>query len=141
MTVAKSNIHCKFRASDPRDRTPRREHQNRSSDLQQRYAPWAELARKGIGVHCGECGCFSKTPYPVFTAWFKDVMHILKGHGIGYALWNFRGSFGILDSGRKDTEYEDWHGHQLARKLLAMLQTCIEWLHSQVWTSNYRLGM
>ncbi len=91
-------------------------------DLERLYAPWAELARKGIGVHCGECGCYSKTPYPVFTSWFKDVMDILKGHGIGYALWNFRGSFGILDSGRKDIEYEDWHGHKLDRQLLAMLQ-------------------
>jgi hypothetical protein len=49
-------------------------------------------------------------------------MEILKGHGIGYALWNFRGSFGILDSGRTDIEYEDWHGHKLDRRLLTMLQ-------------------
>ena len=43
------------------------------------------------------------------------MLEILTGHGIGYALWNFRGSFGLLDSGRKDVEYEDWHGHQLDR--------------------------
>jgi endoglucanase len=92
------------------------------ADLERLYQPWAELARKGVGVHCGECGCYNKTPYPVFLAWFRDVMDILKGHGIGYALWNFRGSFGILDSGRRDAEYEDWHGHQLDRKLLTMLQ-------------------
>lgn len=90
--------------------------------LEELYAPWAELARKGVGVHCGECGCYNKTPYAVFTAWFRDVMDILKGHGIGYSLWNFRGSFGILDSGRADIEYEDWHGHKLDRQLLAMLQ-------------------
>jgi aryl-phospho-beta-D-glucosidase BglC (GH1 family) len=90
--------------------------------LEEMYAPWAELARKGVGVHCGECGCYNKTPYAVFTAWFRDVMEILKGHGIGYALWNFRGSFGILDSGREDIVYEDWHGHKLDRQLLAMLQ-------------------
>jgi aryl-phospho-beta-D-glucosidase BglC (GH1 family) len=93
------------------------------ADLEKMYAPWAELARQGIGVHCGECGCYNKTPYPVFTAWFRDVMEILKGHGIGYALWNFRGSFGILDSGRTDIDYEDWHGHKLDRRLLTMLQT------------------
>jgi hypothetical protein len=49
-------------------------------------------------------------------------MEILRGHNIGYALWNFRGSFGILDSGRKDVEYEDSHGHKLDRKLLALIQ-------------------
>ena len=90
--------------------------------LEKMYAPWAELARKGIGVHCGEAGCFSRTPHQIFLAWFGDVMDVLKGHGIGWALWNFRGSFGVLDSGRRDIEYEDWHGRKLDRKLLAMLQ-------------------
>ena len=90
--------------------------------LEAHYAPWAELARKGIGVHCGEAGCYNKTPYNVFYAWYADVMDILKGHGIGYALWNFRGTFGILDSGRTDIELEDWHGHTLDRRLLTLLQ-------------------
>lgn len=90
--------------------------------LEELYRPWGELARNGIGVHCGECGCYNKTPYKVFLAWFEDVMDILYGHGIGYALWNFRGPFGILDSGREDIEYEDWHGHQLDRQLLTLLQ-------------------
>ena len=90
--------------------------------LEERFTRWAELARQGVGVHCGECGCFNRTPYPVFLAWFEDVMQVLRGHGIGYALWNFRGSFGILDSGRKDIRYEEWHGRQLDRTLLAMLQ-------------------
>lgn len=90
--------------------------------LEAHYAPWAELARKGIGVHCGEAGCYNKTPYDVFHAWLSDVMDILKGHGIGYALWNFRGSFGLLDSGRSDIEYEDWYGHKLDRRMLTLLQ-------------------
>jgi aryl-phospho-beta-D-glucosidase BglC (GH1 family) len=90
--------------------------------LEAHYAPWAELAGKGIGVHCGEAGCYNKTPYEVFYAWFADVMDILKGHGIGYALWNFRGSFGVLDSGRTDIEMEDWYGHKLDRRLLTLLQ-------------------
>ena len=92
------------------------------SRLEAHYAPWADLAAKGIGVHCGEAGCYNKTPYDVFYAWFSDVMEILKGHGIGYALWNFRGPFGILDSGRTDIAMEDWHGHPLDRRLLTLLQ-------------------
>jgi len=90
--------------------------------LEEFYRPWAELARKGVGVHCGECGCHNQTPHGVFLAWFRDVLEILTGHGVGYALWNFRGSFGILDSERKDVEYEDWHGHKLDRKLLDLIQ-------------------
>lgn len=79
-------------------------------------------ARQGIGVHCGECGCFHKTPHAVFLAWFRDVLAILTEHNIGYALWNFRGSFGLLDSGRSDVAYEEFHGHKLDRKLLQLLQ-------------------
>jgi endoglucanase len=42
--------------------------------------------------------------------------------GWGNALWNLRGSFGILDSGRPDVEYEELRGHKLDRKMLEMLR-------------------
>lgn len=90
--------------------------------LEEHYRPWAELARRGVGVHCGEGGCFNRTPHPVFLAWLADVLDVLTSHGIGYALWNFRGAFGMLDSGREDVAYEDWHGHKLDRKLLELLR-------------------
>jgi endoglucanase len=45
-----------------------------------------------------------------------------KEAGWGWALWNFRGSFGILDSGRSDTAYEDFRGRKLDRKLLDLLR-------------------
>jgi len=61
-------------------------------------------------------------PHPVFIAWFTDVIDILSSHQIGLALWNFIGDFGILDSGREDVAYEDWHGHKLDRKLLELLR-------------------
>jgi hypothetical protein len=90
--------------------------------LETYYQPWIELARSGIGVHCGECGCWNKTPHEVFLAWFGDVLDILTSAGIGYALWNFIGDFGLIDSGRSDAAYEEWHGHKLDRKLLTLLQ-------------------
>jgi endoglucanase len=86
------------------------------------YHPWIELVKSGIGVHCGESGCWNKTPHDVFLAWFGDVLDILTENKIGYALWNFRGDFGILDSGRQDIEYQDWHGHKLDAKLLELLK-------------------
>ncbi len=85
------------------------------------YKPWIELVNKGIGVHCGECGCWNKTPHDVFLAWFGDVLNILSTNGIGFALWEFIGDFGILNSGRTDVAYEDWHGYKLDRKLLTLL--------------------
>lgn len=86
------------------------------------YKPWIELVNKGAGVHCGECGCWNKTPHDVFLAWFGDVLDILTSNGIGYALWEFEGSFGLINSGRTDVAYDDWYGHKLDRKLLELLR-------------------
>ena len=94
---------------------------NRES-LEKFYLPWIDLVKKGVGVHCGECGCWRETPHEVFLAWFEDVIGILTENNIGYALWNFRGDFGIIDSGRKDIDYQEWHGHKLDRKMLTLLQ-------------------
>lgn len=90
--------------------------------LESFYKDWIDLVKAGYGVHCGECGCWNKTPHDVFLAWFTDVLDILTTNRIGYALWNFRGDFGILDSRREDITYQDWHGHKLDAKLLAVLQ-------------------
>ncbi len=90
--------------------------------LEKYYEAWIELACSGVGVHCGECGCWNKTPHAVFLAWFQDVLDILTSAKIGYALWNFRGDFGILDSRREDVDYQDWHGHKLDAKLLDLLK-------------------
>lgn len=89
--------------------------------LEEYYKPWIELTKKGVGVHCGECGCWSKTPHEVFIAWFSDVLSILSANNIGFAVWNFIGDFGVLDSGRTDVAYEDWHGHKLDRKFLDLM--------------------
>ncbi len=91
--------------------------------LEKIYAPWVDLLERGVGVHCGEAGCYRHTPHEVFLSWFRDVLEVLTGHGIGWALWNFRGSFGVLDSEREDVAYEGWQGHALDRKLLTLLQS------------------
>jgi endoglucanase len=89
--------------------------------LENYYKPWIELAKQGVGVHCGECGAYNKTPHDVFIAWFTDVLSILSKNNIGFAIWNFIGDFGILDSGRTDVAYENWNGHKLDRKFLNLL--------------------
>jgi aryl-phospho-beta-D-glucosidase BglC (GH1 family) len=89
--------------------------------LEKFYAPWIDLVNNGVGVHCGECGCWNKTPHEVFLAWFSDVLGILSENNIGFALWEFSGSFGVLNSEREDVAYEDWHGQKLDRKLLDLM--------------------
>ena len=91
------------------------------SKLEKFYQPWIDLVNKGVGVHCGECGCWKKTPHNVFLAWFGDVLDILSKNNIGFAVWEFSGDFGVLNSGRTDVAYEDWHGQKLDRKFLEVL--------------------
>ncbi|HEY5510716.1 MAG TPA: cellulase family glycosylhydrolase [Prolixibacteraceae bacterium] len=91
-------------------------------NLEDFYRPWIELVQQGVGVHCGECGCYKETPHEVFLAWMTDVLDILTENNIGWAFWNFRGDFGVMNSGRKDVAYEDWYGQKLDRKMLEMLQ-------------------
>ncbi len=90
--------------------------------LERVYAPWRALVERGVGVHCGEAGCYHHTSHDVFLRWFAEVLAVLRESGIGWALWNFRGPFGVLDSGRGDMGYEPWHGHALDRRLLDLLR-------------------
>jgi len=86
------------------------------------FQPWADLPRRGIPIHFGEMGAYKHTPPEVVLAWFEDTLDVLNGLHTGWALWNFRGPFGILDTERPGTQFEDWHGHQLDRPLLKLLQ-------------------
>lgn len=85
--------------------------------------PWKEFEKKGAAVFVGEWGCWNRTPHAVALAWMKDFLTLWKQAGWGWALWCFRGSFGILDSGRADVRYENWRGHKLDRRMLELLQS------------------
>ncbi len=91
-------------------------------ELDRYYEMWAALSNiYGVGVMCGEMGCYIHTPHETVLRWFEDMMKILQAHNIGYALWNFKGVFGIMNSHRKDVDYEDFEGYKLDRKLLDIL--------------------
>jgi endoglucanase len=83
---------------------------------------WLDLRGQGNGVVVGEFGCFNKTPHAVALAWLEDWLSNWKESDLGWALWNFRGSFGILDSDREDVAYEDFQGHKLDREMLELLK-------------------
>ena len=84
--------------------------------------PWLDLQRNGVGVMVGEWGAYDKTPHDVALSWMRDCLENWREAGWGWVLWNFRGSFGPLDSNRVDVKYEDFHGHQLDRKMLTLLE-------------------
>jgi endoglucanase len=82
---------------------------------------WKPLVDLGVPVHVGEWGCFNKTPHATALAWMGDLLALWREAGWGWAMWNLRGSFGIVDSGRNDVAYEDFEGHKLDRVLLELL--------------------
>ncbi|MDD3470252.1 MAG: cellulase family glycosylhydrolase [Thermoguttaceae bacterium] len=84
--------------------------------------PWKKAEAAGLGVIVGEFGAHCYTPHEVVLAWLEDNLANWKEAGWGWAMWNLRGSFGILDSNREDVKYENFHGHQLDRKMLELLQ-------------------
>jgi endoglucanase len=91
--------------------------------IEQREAePWRQLKRRGVGVMVGEFGAYKETPHDVVLRWMEDCLKTWQKAGMGWALWNLRGDFGILDSGRRDVVYEDFEGHKLDRKMLELLQ-------------------
>ena len=85
-------------------------------------APWLELEGKGVRIMVGEFGAFKYTPHDVVLRWMRDNLDNWQAAGWGWALWSFRGSFGILDSEREDVKYEPFEGHQLDRQMLELLQ-------------------
>jgi endoglucanase len=92
--------------------------------LQREYIePWKQLQTQArVGVMGGEWGAFHHTPHAVVLSWMEDCLVNWKEAGWGWALWNFRGPFGVLDSERVDVDYEEWQGHKLDRAMLQLLQ-------------------
>lgn len=86
------------------------------------FQGWRKAAASGVSIHCGEMGCYKHVPPQATLAWFEDALDILGELEAGWALWNFRGPFGVLDTERPGTKYEDWYGHQLDRPLLNLLR-------------------
>jgi endoglucanase len=84
-------------------------------------AKWEPLTAIGAPVHVGEWGCVPWTPHDACLAWMADLLALWKEAGWGWSMWNLRGGFGILDSGRADVAYEDFKGHKLDRRMLELL--------------------
>jgi len=104
------------------DGTEKREFWDKDRLRRERIEPWRQLQAKGVGVHVGEWGCHNRTPHDVALAWMKDQLDLWNEAGWGWALWNLRGSFGVLDSDRADVTYDMFRGRRLDRAMLELLR-------------------
>ena len=89
--------------------------------LQEYYKPWLDVEKTGTQIHIGEFGCYNKTPNDVALRWFGDLLSLFNKYKWGYALWNFKGPFGIAEHGRPGAKYEDLDGFRVDRDLLDLL--------------------
>jgi endoglucanase len=97
-------------------------HWNKETLQSRQIAPWQRLQTEGVGVMVGEFGAYNKTPHRVVLDWMRDYVDLWTAAGWGWAMWNFTGSMGIIDSERADVKYEKWHGHKLDREMLTLVQ-------------------
>jgi hypothetical protein len=79
------------------------------------------VEKRGAAIHIGELGCFKQTPNDIAIRWFTDLLDVLKEFRWGYALWNFRGPFGIIEHGRPGTKIELLAGYHVDRVLLDLM--------------------
>ncbi len=84
--------------------------------------PWKELENKGVPIFVGEFGAYNQTPHKAVMNWLEDVLSIFHEAGWGWAMWNFMGTFGPINSDRSDVEYEEWKGYKVDRKMMDLLQ-------------------
>jgi endoglucanase len=94
---------------------------NKEMLRQRLIAEWQPLVKMDVPIHVSEWGCLNKTPHVACLDWMTDLLALWKEVGWGWSMWNLRGRFGILDSGRTDVEYESFHGHMLDRKMFELL--------------------
>jgi endoglucanase len=57
-------------------------------------ADWAK--RNGVPLVCNEFGVYRKAEPQDRLAWLEDVHTALERHNIGWAMWDYSGSFGVV---------------------------------------------
>ncbi len=95
---------------------------DRAKLRQELIVKWQPLVDRGAPVHVGEWGCLNHTPHDAALGWMTDLLALWREAGWGWAMWNLRGGFGIVDSERADVTYESFRGHQLDRRMLDLLR-------------------
>ncbi len=57
-----------------------------------------------LPLYCGEWGAYQLAPAPERWRWYEDMRSILEEKGIGWATWDYKGGFGLIDSEGKPVQ-------------------------------------
>ncbi len=77
---------------------------------------------KGYPVMIGEFGCYAKMDHESCLKWMEAGFKEWKKRGYGWAIWDYDGPFGFVDSGRPDAEYIEIDGRKIDKKMLELLR-------------------
>lgn len=86
------------------------------------YKPWRDVEASGVRVYMNEIGSYNKTPTDVANAWLTDLLSVYGEFKWGYALWNFKGAYGVCEHGKPGAKYEDIEGFKIDRVLFELLK-------------------
>ena len=67
--------------------------------------PIAVAKKYNLPLYCGEWGCLNTVPDAARIQWFKDMKTVLEQNNIGWATWDYKGGFGIIN-GKGEEEKE-----------------------------------
>lgn len=89
--------------------------------------PWMNFMKEhNIGIMVGEWGVYERAPRDVTIEWMKYMLETWNEYNLGWAVWNFRGSFGFADNNRRDTEFTEIDGMQVDVEMLELLKSYVD---------------
>ena len=77
---------------------------------------------KGYPVMIGEFGCYAKMDHESALKWMEAGFREWHTRGYGWAIWDYDGPFGFVDSDRPDAEYIEVNGRKIDKKMLELLR-------------------
>ncbi|MCW3108094.1 MAG: glycosyl hydrolase family 5 [Segetibacter sp.] len=74
--------------------------------IRQHFAKPIAIAKKyNLPLYCGEWGCLTTVPDAARFQWFRDVKSVLEENNIGWATWEYKSDFGIINKkGQEEKE-------------------------------------
>lgn len=57
-----------------------------------------QAGKYNLQLHCGEFGCYNKTPRADKINWLQDIISIFRDHNIAYSYWEYKAGFGFCNS-------------------------------------------
>ncbi len=64
--------------------------------------PIAVAKKYKLPLYCGEWGCLNTVPEKARMQWYRDMITVLDENNIGWATWDYKGSFGLVTRDGKE---------------------------------------